>query len=109
MPNINISLNDEEFKILQNLKKENNKTWKDLLLSNIEKDIILEEINNCYKKLKLLVPNLQESLEYMRAVTIRFYKLPDTDQKMKAKEINNIVIDSFNEIINMIKEVENEH
>jgi hypothetical protein len=79
------------------------------LISNIERDIVLDEINNCYKKLKLLVPNLQESMEYMRAVTIRFYKLPATDQRIKAKELNTMAVEYLDKAINLIKKGENEY
>lgn len=108
-----IGIADEIYEKLKKLKNDKEDSFSKvigrILEGDIEKDVVLEEINNCFTKLKLLVPNLQESIEYMRAVTIRFYKLSPDDQKMKAKELNNIVIDSFNEIINMIKEVENEH
>lgn len=108
MPNINIPLNDDEFKTLQNLKKDKNLKWKDLLLNNIEKDITLDEINEHYTRLKLLIPNLHESLEYMRAATIRFYKLSSDVQKIKSEEINKIAIEYFSKVMNSIKEIENE-
>jgi hypothetical protein len=108
MPNINIPLNDDEFKTLQNLKKDKNLKWKDLLLNNIEKDITLDEINEHYTRLKSLIPNLHESLEYMRAATIRFHKLSSDAQKIKSEEINKIAIEYFNKVMNSIKETENE-
>lgn len=103
-----IGISDEVYKKLETLKNGKKDSFTKVIDRLLEKDVVLEEINNCYKKLKILVPNLQESLEYMRVVTIRFYKLSPDDQKIKAKELNNIAVEYLNKAINLIK-VENEH
>jgi len=103
MTEIRIQLNDEEYETLQDIKKKDSKTWKELLLSNLENDVLLDEINNCFSMLKSLIPNLQETLEYMRAISIRFYKLSDNDQKIKAKELNAKMSEYIIEIMDVIK------
>lgn len=105
MPNVNISLNDKEFETLQNLKKVKNLRWKDLLISNIDRDINLDRINESFTTLEPIVPDLQESLQYIKAVLIRFYKLSADDRKIQAEKLNKISIKYFNEIMNSIKEV----
>lgn len=105
MPNIHISLNDDEYKILKEFKQHKNIKWKDLLMSNLEQDSLLNEINEHFEELKKLIPNLRDTTELMRVMYIRFYRLPEDKQKMHTEKLNSISTEYFNEIINMLKEV----
>ena len=76
-----------------------------MIESLLKEDTKLNKINECFKRLKLLIPNLKHSTELMRVVWVRFYRSSDSKQEMKIKEIDNLIEMVSKEAINLIGEI----
>ena len=77
-----------------------------MIESLLKEDTKLNKINECFKRLKLLIPNLKHSTELMRVVWVRFYRLSDSKQKLKIKEIDDFIEKVFKDAINLIGDIE---
>ena len=74
MPEIRISLDDEAFQLLKSAKGK--RTWKEFLVSLVSsrEQLLINEINEFFDKLKTLDPENYQFYEIMRVSLIAFTK-----------------------------------
>ena len=75
-----------------------------MIESLLKEDTRLSEVNECFERLKLLIPNLKHSTELIHVVWIRFYWLSGNKQEMKIKGMDNLTEIVSKEAINLIGE-----
>ena len=101
-----IGISDKVYQKLKDLKGGGRNSFTKVIESLLKEDTRLNEINKCFETLKLLIPNLKHSTELMRVAWIRFYRLSDSKQKMKIKEIDDAIEKVFKEAVNLIGDIE---
>ena len=103
----NVALSDPVIKKLDILRNERNESYSKIIESCLKSslDIDLDLINEHFKEMKRLIPNLKGSTELMRVAWIRFYRLSDDEQRMKVKRFNDLIGEFFKEVIDLIGEV----
>jgi predicted CopG family antitoxin len=102
----NVALSDSIIEKLNILKKERNESYSQVISSLLEStyDVDLNEINEYFRKLKQLIPQFRDSLEIMRVICVRFYRLSESEKMSKIGDINSILQESFNNIIKRMAE-----
>ena len=102
-----VMLSDALIKKLDILKNERDESYSKVIESCLKSsfDIDLDLINEHFKGLKQLIPNLKHSTELIRVVWVRFYRSSDSKQEMKIKEIDNLIEMVSKETINLIGEI----
>ena len=100
-----VMLSDKLYQKLKDLKEGNSDSFDKVINRLLMEDTRLNEINECFERLRLLIPNLKHSTELMRVVWVRFYRSSDSKQEMKIKEIDNLVEMVSKEAINLIGEI----
>jgi predicted CopG family antitoxin len=101
-----VMISDEVYQKLKDLKVGDSDSFNKVINRLLMEDTRLNEINECFERLKLLIPNLKHSTELMRVVWVRFYRLSDSKQKLKIKEVDNFVEKVFKGAINLIGDIE---
>jgi hypothetical protein len=66
-------------------------------------DLTLVEINHSFDRLKMLMPNFEESLELMHVLCIRFHRLSKSEQMTKKEDIDTVLRESFDSVMKYIK------
>lgn len=101
-----INVNDEVIKKLDILKNERGESYSQIIDACLKSsfDIDLDLVNEYFKELKRLIPNLRDIIELIRVSFVRFYKLPEDQQKIKSNELYPMITELFNEIMNLLKE-----
>ena len=101
-----IGISDKAYQKLKDLKGDGRNSFTKVIESLLKEDTRLNEINECFERLKLLIPNLKSSTELTRVVWVRFYRLSDGEQKLKIKEVDDFVEKVFKDAINLIGDIE---
>ncbi len=96
-----VMLSEDIAKELKRLKEERNESYssviRHLLTSQPEAD--LDEINKLFETLKILIPPMGKSLELMRIITVRYYRLRRSEQKAKDGMLNEILESGLKHIV----------
>ena len=102
-----VMLSEDVAKELRRLKEERKESYSEVIRSFLKllPEANLREINEHFDRLKLLIPQMQNSLELMRVITVRYYRLERPEQKAKDNALNKILKEAMKYIV---KEVEKE-
>ena len=86
-------LSEDVAKELTKLKEERKESYSQVIrrFLRLLPEANLREINEHFDHLKLLIPQMQSSLELMRVITVRYYRLPRSEQKAKDDTLNKIL------------------
>jgi hypothetical protein len=100
----NVALSDPVIKKLDILRNERNESYSKIIESCLKSsfDIDLDLINEHFEGLKRLIPNLKDSTELVRVAWVRFYRLSNDKQKMRAEMIYESIEKVFKEGIEII-------
>jgi predicted CopG family antitoxin len=100
-----IGISDEVYQKLKDMKRGDHDSFTKVIKSLLKEDTRLNEINECFERLKLLIPNLKHSTELIRVVWVRFYRSSHSKQEMTIKEIDSLIEMVSKEAINLIGEI----
>jgi Mg2+ and Co2+ transporter CorA len=100
-----VMLSDALIKKLDALKEKRGESYSKVIEACLKSsyDFNLDRINELFDELKRLIPNLRNSIELMRVLCVRFYRLPQAEQLAKMEDLDDSIKKVFNDLVSMIR------